>query len=55
MDLQITHGTFTIEKRYPHAPEKVFDAFSDPVKKRRWMGGENDPHVSCSQASWRQL
>jgi uncharacterized protein YndB with AHSA1/START domain len=43
-DQQITHGTFTIEKRYPHAPEKVFDAFRDPVKKRRWMGGENDPH-----------
>jgi uncharacterized protein YndB with AHSA1/START domain len=43
-DQQITHGTFTIEKRYPHAPEKVFDAFRDPAKKRRWMGGENDPH-----------
>jgi uncharacterized protein YndB with AHSA1/START domain len=41
--LQITHGTFTIEKRYPHPPEKVFAAFRDPVKKRRWMGGENDP------------
>lgn len=42
-DLQITHSTFTIQKRYPHAPEKVFAAFQDPAKKRRWMGGENDP------------
>lgn len=43
-DRQITYGTFTIEKHYPHAPEKVFDAFRDPVKKRRWMGGEGDPN-----------
>ncbi len=42
-DLKITLGTFTIEKRYPHSPEKVFDAFRDPAKKRRWMGGEGDP------------
>lgn len=45
--LQITHGTFTIEKRYPHLPEKVFDAFRDPAKKRRWMGGEGDPHSAA--------
>ena len=32
-DLRITHGTFTIEKRYPHAPEKVFAAFRDPARK----------------------
>lgn len=29
--------TFVIERRYPHAPEKVFAAFSDPRKKRRWF------------------
>jgi uncharacterized protein YndB with AHSA1/START domain len=44
---QITHGTFTIERHYPHAPEKVFDAFRDPVKKRRWMGGEGDPNSAA--------
>jgi uncharacterized protein YndB with AHSA1/START domain len=46
-ELQITHGTFTIEKRYPHAPEKVFAAFRDPAKKRRWMGGEDDPNSAA--------
>ena len=46
-DLRITHGTFTIEKRYPHAPEKVFAAFRDPVKKRRWMGGADDPNSAA--------
>ncbi len=43
-DLQMTEGAFTVERRYPHAPEKVFAAFGDPVKKRRWMGGEGDPN-----------
>ncbi|WP_052200622.1 SRPBCC domain-containing protein [Terriglobus sp. TAA 43] len=43
----ITLGTFTIERHYPHLPEKVFDAFRDPVKKRRWMGGEDDPNSAA--------
>ncbi|HVY88133.1 MAG TPA: SRPBCC family protein [Hyphomonadaceae bacterium] len=32
------HSTFVIEKSYPKSPEKVFAAFSDPEKKRRWYG-----------------
>ncbi|PWU20977.1 MAG: hypothetical protein C5B49_03340 [Bdellovibrio sp.] len=40
-DLKLALHTFTIEKHFPHSPEKVFDAFRDPVKKRRWMGDEN--------------
>lgn len=31
------HSTFVIERHYPVAPEKVFAAFADPVKKRRWF------------------
>lgn len=31
------HSTFVIERRYPVAPEKVFAAFADPIKKRRWF------------------
>lgn len=46
-NLEITHSTFTIEKHYSHAPERVFDAFRDPAKKRRWMGGENDPNSAA--------
>lgn len=30
------HDTFTIERRYESAPSRVFDAWADPVKKRRW-------------------
>lgn len=33
----VTHATFTIERRYPAAPERVYDAFADPAKKRRWF------------------
>lgn len=33
----VVHNTFSIEKEYPHSLEKVFNAFADPVKKRRWF------------------
>jgi uncharacterized protein YndB with AHSA1/START domain len=30
------HNTFVIERTYPVAPARVFAAFADPAKKRRW-------------------
>ncbi len=33
----VLHHTFVIERTYPVAPERVFAAFSDPAKKRRWF------------------
>jgi uncharacterized protein YndB with AHSA1/START domain len=40
----VLHHTFVIERRYAHSPARVFAAFADPAKKRRWMGGESENH-----------
>ena len=37
-NLNVTHSTFVIERHYPTSSDRVFKAFSDPAKKRRWMG-----------------
>jgi uncharacterized protein YndB with AHSA1/START domain len=33
----VAHSTFVVKRSYPTTPARVFDAFADPVKKRRWM------------------
>jgi uncharacterized protein YndB with AHSA1/START domain len=39
----VVHNTFVIERAYPAAPDRVFTAFSDAARKRRWFleGGGN--------------
>ena len=37
------HSTFTIERRYAAPPDKVYSAFADAAKKRRWFV-EGDHH-----------
>jgi uncharacterized protein YndB with AHSA1/START domain len=34
----VTHSTFVIEKSYAAGPERVFAAFADPARKRKWYG-----------------
>jgi len=34
----VIHNTFVIERSYPYSVEKVFAAFAEPDKKRRWYG-----------------
>jgi uncharacterized protein YndB with AHSA1/START domain/DNA-binding transcriptional ArsR family regulator len=39
VERSIVHGSFTVKRSYPHAPAKVFRAWSDPAVKRQWYGG----------------
>lgn len=33
----VVHSSFSIDRKYKASPAKVFAAFADPVKKRRWF------------------
>jgi uncharacterized protein YndB with AHSA1/START domain len=41
-DVRAVHDRFTIERVYPHAPTKVFAAWSTEEGKRGWFSGPND-------------
>ena len=34
----VTHGTFHIERTYPHPPERVYAAFATEAGKAAWFG-----------------
>lgn len=34
---KLAHGTFTVERRYAAAPDRVFNAWAEPVVFRRWF------------------
>jgi uncharacterized protein YndB with AHSA1/START domain len=42
MEQRVFHSTFVIERQYPAVPDRVFAAFSDPVKKQRWFAGTDE-------------
>ena len=49
----VTHATFVIERNYPASPERVFGAFSDPVKKVRWMSADKEFHPDEFEMDFR--
>ena len=46
--MPVIHSTFTLDRRYPTPPTRVFRAFADPARKRRWFlesgGNQVDSH-----------
>jgi uncharacterized protein YndB with AHSA1/START domain len=49
----VTHTTFVIERSYPTTPERVFAAFSDPTKKRRWFAAGESSEVEEFEMDFR--
>lgn len=49
----VTHSTFVIERSYPVLPERVFAAFSDPTKKRRWFAEGEESKVEEFEMDFR--
>jgi uncharacterized protein YndB with AHSA1/START domain len=44
MEPAVVHSTFVIEETYPYPVERLFAAFADPEKKRRWFAAESENH-----------
>ncbi len=49
----VTHATFVIERNYPTIPQRVFGAFSDPAKKRRWFAADEEFKVDSFEMDFR--
>lgn len=46
------HSTFVIERSYPQPCERVFAAFAEPARKRRWYA-EGDHEIQEFEAEFR--
>lgn len=48
----IIHSTFVIERNYPQPPDRVFAAFAQPARKRRWYA-EGDHEIKEFEMEFR--
>ena len=49
----VVHNTFVIERAYPVPPQRVFAAFSDPAKKRRWAADGESKQIDSYDLDFR--
>ncbi|MBY9064899.1 SRPBCC domain-containing protein [Sphingomonas yunnanensis] len=47
------HGNFTIERRYPVAPAKVFAACADPAIKKSWYAESHTHELEAFESDFR--
>ncbi|HTW45360.1 MAG TPA: SRPBCC family protein [Acidobacteriaceae bacterium] len=53
MEPSVVHSTFVIEHRYPYPVERLFAAFADPAKKRRWFAESDNHDVELYEMDFR--
>jgi uncharacterized protein YndB with AHSA1/START domain len=49
----VVHNTFVIERDYPAAPARVFAAFADPARKRRWYAENANHEIETFEMDFR--
>lgn len=48
----VVHNTFAIERSYPQPPDRVYAAFAQPARKRRWYA-EGDHEIQEFEMDFR--
>ncbi|HXA00265.1 MAG TPA: SRPBCC family protein [Candidatus Dormibacteraeota bacterium] len=48
-----THATIILERKFPVPPERVFAAFSDPAKKRKWFADGEGAKIESYELDFR--
>jgi uncharacterized protein YndB with AHSA1/START domain len=51
-ETSIVHNTFVIDRNYPQPPDRVFAAFAQPSRKRRWYA-EGDHEIQEFEMEFR--
>jgi uncharacterized protein YndB with AHSA1/START domain len=54
-DPSVLHATFSLERRYPSPPARVFAAWADPEAKARWFAGPGVEHELDFRVGGREV